>query len=206
MAVGIVGTGSVGRALGAGLSRAGHAVRFGTRLPDREDVRALVESVEGSEAGPVAWAAEADVLVLAVPADSVGDVLDGLDYDGVLVDPTNRYPTPGEESQYALVSRLAPDARVVKAFNTVGAEVLADPAFDGVPATMLVAGEDVGAKETVVGLAADLGFDPLDAGDGSVAPLLEDLARLWIRLAVTGPGPASDRTLGREFAFTLHTR
>jgi hypothetical protein len=206
MEIGIVGTGSVGRALGTGFTRAGHSVRFGTRLPDREDVRELVASVAGSEAGPVAWAAEAPVLVLAVPADSVTAILDGLDYDGVLVDPTNRYPTAGEESQYDVVCRLAPDARVVKAFNTLGAEVMTDLDFDGVAATMLVAGEDVAAKETVIGLAADLGFHPLDAGDGSAAPSLEDLARLWIRLAVTGSGPASDHELGREFAFVVHAR
>lgn len=206
MDVGIIGTGTVGRALGTGFARAGHAVRYGTRDPDRADVRDLVASIEGAAAGSVAWAAEGDVLVLAVPADAVEGILAALEYDGVLVDPTNRFPDAPEESQYGLVSRLAPDARVVKAFNTVGAEVMLDPVFDGEPATMLVAGEDVAAKETVLGLAGDLGFDPLDAGDAAVAPLLEDLARLWIRLAVAGPGAASDRTLGREFAFVVRSR
>lgn len=206
MDIGIVGTGSVGRALGGGFARAGHAVRYGTRRPDDSGVSEVVGAIEGAEAGPVEWAAEAHLLVLAVPADAVAGVLEGLDYDGILVDPTNRYPDPGEESQYALVSRLAPDARVVKAFNTVGAEVLADPAMDVAPATMLVAGDDVGAKETVLGLAADLGFDPLDAGDAGAAANLEDLARLWIRLAVIGTGAAADRELGREFAFLLRGR
>jgi predicted dinucleotide-binding enzyme len=94
-----------------------------------------------------------------------GLVLAGLDYDGVLIDPTNRYSTGGETTQLAHVAGLAPDARVVEAFNTVGAEVLADPDLDGIPATMLVADDDREAKETVVGLARDLGSGPFDAGD-----------------------------------------
>ena len=206
MDVGIVGTGSVGRALGEGFARAGHAVRFGSRTPDSEAVRDLLAAAERAEAGPLAWAAECPVLVLAVPADAVAGVLDDLDYDGVLVDPTNRFPEAGPESQYALVSRLAPDARVVKAFNTAGAEVLADPRFDGEAATMLVAGTDTAAKRTVLDLAGDVGFDGLDAGGERAAAALEDLARLWISLAVDGPGPASDRDLGREFAFVLRSR
>jgi hypothetical protein len=197
--IGVVGTGSVGSTLGRRWVEGGHAVRFGTRDPERPDVHDLVADIDGDvEAVTVGATADADVLVLAVPANAVEPTLSGLDFSGVLVDPTNAYPEPGPEPGAARAARLAPNARVVKAFNTVGAEVMADPDLDGVAATMPLAGEDTDAKELVAGLARDLGFEPLDVGDLSAAVHLENLARLWIHLAVTGGN--------REFAFVHRTR
>ncbi|MEF8789324.1 MAG: NAD(P)-binding domain-containing protein [Haloarculaceae archaeon] len=197
--IGVVGTGSVGSTLGRRWAEAGHAVRFGTRDPERSDVRDLVAGIEGdAEAVTVEGAADADVLVLAVPAAAVESTLSGLDFAGVLVDPTNSYPEAGPEPGAERAARLAPDARVVKAFNTVGWEVMADPDLDGVAATMPLAGDDADAKELVAGLARDLGFEPLDVGDRAAAVHLENLARLWIHLAVS--------TGNREFAFVRRAR
>ena len=198
--IGVVGTGSVGSTLGRRWAAAGHVVRYGTRDPDRPDVVDLVGSIEG-DVGAVAVdaaAAGADVLVLAVPADAVEPTLSGIEFSGVLVDPTNSYPEPGPEPGAERAARLAPDARVVKAFNTVGWEVMADPDLGGVAATMPLAGDDADAKSLVAGLARDLGFEPLDVGDRSAAVHLENLARLWIHLAVS--------TGDREFAFVRRAR
>ena len=197
--IGVVGTGNVGSTLGRRWAEAGHTVGFGTRDPERSDVRDLVSGIDGDvEAVTVEAAADADVLVLAVPAGAVESTLSGVDFPGVLVDPTNSYPEPGAEPGAERAARLAPDARVVKAFNTVGAEVMADPELDGVAATMPLAGDDPDAKELVAGLARDLGFEPLDVGDLSAAVHLENLARLWIHLAVSKGN--------REFAFVHRTR
>jgi hypothetical protein len=197
--IGVVGTGSVGSTLGRRWAEAGHAVRFGTRDPARSDVRDLVAGIDGdAEAVAVEETADADVLLLAVPPSGVEPTLDGLGFAGVLVDPTNSYPEPGPEPGADRAARLAPDARVVKAFNTVGWEVMADPDLDGVAATMPLAGDDDEAKELVADLARELGFEPLDVGDRSAASHLENLARLWIHLAVGGGD--------REFAFVHRTR
>jgi hypothetical protein len=196
--IGVVGTGSVGSTLGRRFADAGYEVRFGTRDPDREEVAELVEGTDAS-AGTVPEVADwADALVLAVPAGAVESVLsEAAGFDGVVIDPTNRYPDAGEESGFALVSRLAPDASVAKAFNTVGWEVMADPDLDGVAATMPVAGDD-GAKTLALSLADDIGFEGVDIGGRATAERLEDLARVWIHLAVSG--------FGREFAFVLRSR
>jgi hypothetical protein len=197
--IGVVGTGRVGSTLGRRWAEAGHTVRFGSRDPGRSDVRDLLAGIDGdAEAVSVADAADADVLVLAVPAGAVEPTLSGLSFSGVLVDPTNSYPEPGPESGVERAARLVPDARVVKAFNTVGAEVMADPVLDGVAATMPLAGGDADAKALVANLARDLGFEPLDVGDRSAASHLENLARLWIHLAVSRGE--------REFAFVHRTR
>lgn len=110
--IGVVGTGTVGSTPGRRWAEAGHAVRFGSRDPERSDVRDLVAGIEGDVGAVgvgVEEAADADVLVLAVPAGAVEPTLSGLGFPGVLADPANSYPEPGAER----AARLAPDARVV---------------------------------------------------------------------------------------------
>lgn len=75
-------------------------------------------------------------------------------------------------------------ARVVKAFNTVGANVMADPSFGGVKPVMFYCGDDKAAKAQVAELAASIGFDARDAGPLTQARLLEPFALLWISLAL----------------------
>jgi predicted dinucleotide-binding enzyme len=87
---------------------------------------------------------------------------------------------------------------VVKIFNTTGYNNMANPVYPDGAATMFYCGDDAGAKATAHRLAADLGFDPVDAGPLRQARLLEPLALLWISLAVHGAG--------RDIAFRLMRR
>ncbi len=82
------------------------------------------------------------------------------------------------------VARWLPGARVVKSLNQVGAEILADASGFAHPPAMLVAGDDAAARATAAGPVADLGFEPLDAGDLRRARLLEPLAMVWINQAL----------------------
>ena len=196
MRIAILGAGRVGRALGAGWAAHGHDIVFGVRDPSDPRHAELP-----SAAMPGSAAEGADVLVLTLPWAAVTDVLGQVATDGkVVVDATNPIgsPDPDGRSGAERVADVAPRARVVKAFNTVGFETMADTAYpDGTP-VMLVAGDDPDAKETVRGLASSLGFDAVDAGPLETARDLERLAVLWIRLARS--------ELGREIAFALLRR
>jgi predicted dinucleotide-binding enzyme len=145
-----------------------------------------------------AAAERGDVVVLALPAAVVTDVAadlgDALAGKPVL-DAANEYPnaTSGR-SIAARVADAAPDAHVVKAFNTIGANRMADPVVDGEPGTMFLAGDDSGAIDSARTLASDLGFEPVVAGDLGAAGHLEHLARFWIHLS---------REYGRDIAFRL---
>ena len=92
------------------------------------------------------------------------------DLDGkIVVDITNRYVDGGLEgvpARYAheLLQEWAPGARVVKAFNHVGAARLTQPQVGGETPSVLIAGDDVEAKEVVAGLAREIGFEPVDVG------------------------------------------
>jgi hypothetical protein len=82
------------------------------------------------------------------------------------------------------VAKLAKGARVVKAFNTTGADNMRDPRFGNTRLTMFYAGDDESGKETARRLIGDIGFDPVDVGPMKNARYLEPLAMLWINLSM----------------------
>ena len=192
MKIAVIGTGTVGSALARGFSRAGHDVILGSRRPEDDEVRALAEETGAAAAvRPAEAAGRAEVVVLAVPWAAARAAVEGLgDLGGkILVDATNPLG-PGlalvaEPSGGELVARWARGARVVKAFNTIGAEVMATADRFDPPPVLFLAGDDGDAKETVALLAAELGFDPVDAGALQRSRHLEHLAVLWIHRAIT---------------------
>lgn len=207
MQIAIMGTGNVGRALGAGWVRAGHQVVYGSREPQSEKAQALQAETGATVAAFQAALNGADVVVLAVPWAAVSELLPQLSgWDGkVLIDATNpiapglRSAAEAGRSGAQLVAALAPGARVVKAFNTTGAENMRNPIYHGEPTTMFIAGDDGAARATVAQLATDLGFDVADVGSLETAGLLEALALVWIRLATV-------QRQGRDIALRLVRR
>lgn len=192
MKIGIIGTGNVGSALATGLATVGHEVVVGSRDSETNQI-GTVEVVTQRAA-----AEYGDVVVLALPASVIADVAADLQ-DALtgkpLLDTANEYPTA--MSQRALAARVAdaaPDAHVVKAFNTIGANRMSDPVVDGESATTFLAGDDSAALNATRTLAADLGFDLVVAGGLGAAGHLEYLVRFWIHLS---------REFGRDIAFRL---
>ncbi|MEZ5411580.1 MAG: NAD(P)-binding domain-containing protein [Acidimicrobiales bacterium] len=214
MDITVIGTGNVGRTLAAGLAGAGHTVTLASRTPDRADLTEwgagagvglgpIAASTSGAEA--VVLATSWDGVPEAVTAAGAGGALDGK----VLIDVTNplRFTDRLElavghtDSGGETVQRLAPGARVVKAFNTVGWELMVAPAVAGGPPTMFVAGDDPEARAVAAGLAGALGWGVHDCGDLRAARLLEPMALVWIEHALrTGDRSHAFRLLGSEAA------
>jgi 8-hydroxy-5-deazaflavin:NADPH oxidoreductase len=193
MKIGIIGGGNLGRRLAALWQGAGHAVAVGVRGAGRPASGAAypVASVEGA-------AAYGEAVVLALPA--LADALSGK----VVVDATNPvradwspWPLGDQNSAAEEAARLLPGARVVKAFNTVFADVM-EPARltrGGLRVTAFVAGDDESANGLVARLATDAGFAPLVVGPLANARYLEAMAHLNIALAQKG---------GTDAAFVYH--
>ena len=207
MKIGIIGAGNVGGTLGKRWAKNGHQVTFAYRSSPPETL--LRESGPTAKAAtPAETARSSDVLLLATPWENAEDALKGCgDLSGkTVIDATNPL-LPGlaglalgtTTSAAERVAALAPGAKVVKAFNTVGANVMADPAFPQGRTTMFYCGDDAAAKDAVAGLISELGFDPVDAGPLTQARLLEPFAMLWISLAL-------QRGQGREIALQLIKR
>jgi predicted dinucleotide-binding enzyme len=195
--IAVVGTGSVGAALAGGLAAAGHTVVVGSRDPDAAAAGRFAGFAVGS---PADAAAGADAVLLAVPAAAVTTAVPalGLADGAVLLDATNAVGVPvpgGFDTMGALVQSLAPQAAVVKAFNTIGAELLGRGRLDGRSLFLPVAGDDRG-RPLAVELARSLGFDVADLGGPDAVRLVEDHARLWIHLAFRAGW-------GRDFGFAV---
>ncbi|MFN0101464.1 MAG: NADPH-dependent F420 reductase [Bryobacteraceae bacterium] len=168
---------------------------FASRNPQSAEMRELAAQAEGGAraAAPAEAAAESDVVLLATPWPAARDAIGALGplAAKVVIDATNPLlpRLDGLEcgtttSAAEQVAAWAPGARVVKAFNTVGANIMADPAFGGAKAVLFYCGDDAAAKAQVHSLAAGIGFDARDAGPLTQAPLLEPFALLWISLAL----------------------
>ena len=176
MRIGIIGKGHVGTALAAGLSRKRHEIKFGHRDP-KEPVSAAAK-----------WG---EVIILAVPYESVGDAAKaiGSAADGkIVIDVTNALGSNMElvvgftTSAAEELQKKLPKARVVKAFNTVFAQNQSTGRIGNEQLTLFVAGDDAKAKETVMRLGKDIGFEPMDAGSLKSARYLEPMQMLMITL------------------------
>lgn len=209
MKIAIIGTGNVGQALAYGWTNNGHQVTFGSRNPAGDKAQTAVAATGGKAAVKREQAAvqEAEVVVLAVPWNAAEAVVNGLgDLTGkILIDATNPIGpgfqlAVGKDSSGAeLVQQWAPTARVVKAFNSTGAENMRNPRYGGEPTTMFICGDDASAKAVTQTLAEALGFAVADTGGLITARYLEPLAMVWIHLAIV-------QKQGREIAFKLVQR
>jgi predicted dinucleotide-binding enzyme len=190
MNVAIIGAGNVGSALAGASVRAGHPVTITSADP--AETEATASAVGARPVSSNREAAEgADIIILAVPANAVvdlvtelGDALSGK----TVVDVTNR-PTPdlsrdtctstAEEIQAAV-----PNAHVVKALNTVFAARQADAVLAGDRADGYVAADDEEAKRTVLEFVESIGLRPFDVGPLATARTLEGMGWIHISLAM----------------------
>lgn len=191
MRVGIIGAGNIGGGLGAAAVAAGHEV---TLTAAHQDQAAKVAEQIGAAvaADPAQAARGADVVVLAVPAAAAAEVLGQLGEAAVagtvVVDVTNPLNDTYSDlitsgvSHAEQLAAAAPQAKLVKAFNTIFASRLGNPEEDGRPLDGFYAGDDEAAKATVAELLSSLGFRPVDAGGLRMARSLEELGFLNISL------------------------
>jgi 8-hydroxy-5-deazaflavin:NADPH oxidoreductase len=202
--IAVIGGGVVGETLAKAWTRRGHTIAFGVRDPGSEKSKKLASSSGIPVKANRDAAAAAQVIVLATPWQATREAIQTCgDLAGkIVIDCTNPlnpdftglavgHTTSGAEQ----VASWASGARVFKAMNQIGSNLMDDPEVRGGQPVMFVAGGPEGKAE-VMDLVRELGFDTVDAGDLVIARLLEPYAMLWIHLALR-------RGLGRNIAFAL---
>ena len=209
MNITILGAGKVGQALATGWLRAGHTILFGSRQPTGEKGMELLAAFDNQVQilETAAAVAAANVVVLAVPWIAAESVMKGVsNWSGkILIDAINpigpgfQLAVDGGTSGAEQIQGWATGARVIKAFNTTGAENMLDPIYHGQATAMFISGDDPAAKAVVTQLAEDLGFAVADVGPLTTARYLESLAMVWIHLAIV-------QNQGRNIALQLVRR
>ena len=197
--VGVLGSGEVGQRLAAGFCSRGHDVMIGSREPSKPELREWL-SGDGSGVKGATFeqaAVHGELLVLAVLGNAaeqaiadagaekfsgklVIDAMNPLDFSGGF---PPKLAISGEDSLGERVQRALPDAKVVKAFNTIGNAYFVNPEFSEGRPTMLIAGDDEGAKRTVEDVLADFGWsDVLDIGGIEGSRELEAICIAWVKI------------------------
>ena len=183
--IAVIGAGNIGRTLGGKWAAAGHDVVYGVRSPGAPGTAAVADA-----------AADAEVVVLAVPGAAAKEVIASLGEalaGKVVIDATNDIQGAGK--LHAL-DELADGAHPVRAFNTLGWENFANPVFDGVTADLFYAAEEGAAKKVADRLITEVGLRPVWLGGVDTFDLVDSLTRLWFTLAF-------QRKLGRRLAFKM---
>jgi predicted dinucleotide-binding enzyme len=194
MKVGILGSGVVAQALAKGFIKFGYEVTLGTR--DRTKLADFVSVNPAAAVGSFADAAHSAELVVlavkgsaavnavreAVPAniagkpviDATNPIADAPPENGVL-----KFFTGMDESLMEQLQREFPDIHFVKAFSSVGSELMVDPQFNDGKPTMFICGNDDAAKKLVSGILEQFGWEPEDMGAAAAARAIEPLCILW---------------------------
>lgn len=192
MNVGILGSGIVAQTLGAGFIKHGDAVKLGTRDPGK--LADWASQTGGSVGSLGETAGFGEILVLAVKGTAALDVLKmagGGIAGKVVIDTTNpiaakppvngvlSYFTSLDDSLMERLQRAHPEARFVKAFNSVGNRQMVNPSYaDGKP-TMFIGGNDDEARRVTARVCEKFGFDVMDLGKAEAARAIEPLCILW---------------------------
>jgi predicted dinucleotide-binding enzyme len=196
MKIGVLGSGTVGQTLASGFLKHGHEAMIGTREPSSDGMKKWTAANPKGKVGTFREAAQFGELLLVatngrVAANAIemagkenfgGKVLidvnnpigDAPPSDGVL-----SFFTGPNESLAETIQSLVPQARVVKAFNSVGAGKMVNPHYEQGTPTMFIAGNDAAAKRTVTGLLDQFGWEAFDCGGIAAARAIEPLCMLW---------------------------
>lgn len=208
MKIGFIGTGQVGGTLAKRLGSKGHSVFLASRGNPTTELDVLVRSI-GANAQAMSIQESilaSELIILATPWAAVESIAkenaEALK-NKILVDCTNPLKPDlsglqlsGENSGGELLQNLLPSTKVVKAFNTVGFNIMEQPEIEARKSVMYFCGNDQEARFKTQTLIQEIGFYPMDAGDIKSARLLEPFALLWISTAYKFG-------LGRDFAFSI---
>jgi predicted dinucleotide-binding enzyme len=200
MKIGVLGSGNIGGTLGGKWAKAGHKVVFGVRDVNSPKVQTLLGRVEGkASADAVAnGIGFGDVVLFAIPWSAVeatvranAEALDGK----IIIDASNNFGGP-VANNVGTISELVPNAKVFRAFNSLGWENFEDPRFGETEADLFYCGPDDEACPLVEALIEDVGLRPVWVGDLDQVQLVDALGSLWVTLAFR-------RGMGRRLAFKL---
>jgi predicted dinucleotide-binding enzyme len=196
MKIGIIGSATVGQVLARAFKNEGHQVTIGTRNPAKQELNDFKNQNQSIQVATFEeTAADAELIVLATAGTVVEEAIRmaGLHNfrNKVVIDATNpldqqppvngvlKFFTDLNSSLMERIQQLVPDAKLVKAFNSVGSAAMYKPRYREGKPTMFICGNDDGAKKTVTGILESFGWETEDMGKTEAARAIEPLCIVW---------------------------
>jgi 8-hydroxy-5-deazaflavin:NADPH oxidoreductase len=196
MKIGIIGSGIVGQVLAKAFLSEGHEAMLGTRNTSKEEVVKWKKENPKGQVGSFEETAKFGELLVLATGGSVTE--EAIKLAGTanfknktVIDATNpiaaappvngvlQFFTGPNESLLEKLQKLLPEAKLVKAFNSVGNAVMYKPKFPGGTPTMFICGNDDAAKKTVTDILTAFGWETEDMGKAEGARAIEPLCMLW---------------------------
>lgn len=204
MKIAIIGTGNVGGALARKWAQAGHQIILGVRNTEEFKGKELLKEKNITAASTQEAVQNSDAILIAAVPQATAEIVKSMgDVAGkIIIDAMNSVRTKpdGFNNSFEALENLASGAEIVKCFNCVGYNVMADTNFNSTKADMYMAGNSERAKDVAKQLALDAGFENCyNFGGDDKAALLEQFALSWINLAMM-------QGQGREMIFKLLKR
>ena len=206
--IAVIGTGDMGDSFGPRLAGLGYKVIYGSRSPDSDRVRTLLQHTgHGATAASSDEAIEkADIVLFAVPWQAIqgltenhelyaGKTVIDITWPESIVADDGYEQMVGSISGAEIIQARLPQAMVVKAFGTLGSQMIDNPNDAGGLVSVPIASDHREAKEVTGRIAAELGFDPVDAGPLRFARNIEAMMELYLVPHFQG------RKAGWEFYF-----
>jgi len=196
MKIGVIGSGEVGQTLASAFLKEGNDVMLGTRNTSKDEVIKWKNKNASGKVGTFEDTAKfGELLVLATAGDVIEKVITiagTFNFSNkTVIDVTNpidkqppvngvlKFFTSLDESLMERLQKIIPDAKLVKAFNIVGSDLMYKPNFPGGKPSMFICGNDDEAKKTVTGILTSFGYETEDMGKIEAARAIEPLCILW---------------------------
>src|SRR3954447_18618883 len=199
--VGILGSGDVGKSFARAFGALGHEVVIGSRSPEKLSDFAGGEGDRVTSGTFEDAARSGDLIVLATHGMATEEAITMAgkqNFDNkVVIDATNPLDFSGGAPRLAIghtdslgeqIQRSIPNARVVKAFNTVGNLLFFKPELPGGPPDMFIGGNDADAKKKATEICRDFGWGVIDVGGINTAHYLESVCMVWVLTAMKSGG------------------
>lgn len=193
MKIGIIGSGTVGQTLAIGFIKHGYEVMIGTEHKEKLQEWVKKNNYKGSIGNFEETSKFGEIIVLAVKGTASLKLIKNIDKNlnnKIIIDTTNpisdippengvlKFFTTFDNSLMEQLQKAVPNAKFVKAFNSIGSSYMVNPDFHDKP-TMFICGNDKNAKKTVTEILHVFGFDVEDMGNVEAARAIEPLCMLW---------------------------